>query len=92
VGESRRQPEPRLSGRTGRAEGRRSFNALKYLLDGVQDDGYFQILKNCDHGGWALEQSRKVAPDWTHWTRSYALLESVRVKVGNQIEALGCSR
>jgi hypothetical protein len=28
----------------------------------VQDDGYFQILKNCDHGGWALEQSRKVAP------------------------------
>jgi hypothetical protein len=31
-------------------------------------------------------------PDWTHWTRSYALLESVRVKVGNQIEALGCSR
>ncbi len=65
---------------------------LKYLRDGVQDYGYLQILKNCGHGGWALEQSRKVAHDWTHWTRSYALLESVRVKVGNQIEALGCSR
>ncbi len=54
VGESRRQPEPRLSGRTGRAEGRRSFNALKYLRDGVQDYGYFQILKNCDHGAGHL--------------------------------------
>jgi hypothetical protein len=65
---------------------------LNHLRDGAQDYGYFQIHKNCGHEGWALEQSRKVAPDWTHWRGSYALLESVRVNVGNQIEAFGCSR
>ena len=65
---------------------------LKYLRDGVQDYDYVQILKNCGHGGWALSESRKVGPDWSNWTRSSALLESVRVQLGNKIEAWGCSR
>ena len=65
---------------------------LKYLRDGVQDYGYIQILKNCGQGEWALHESRKVGRDWTNWTRDPALLESVRLKLGNKIAALGCSR
>ena len=65
---------------------------LKYLRDGVQDYGYIQILKNCGQGQWALEESRKVGRDWTNWTRNSALLESVRLELGNKIAALGCSR
>lgn len=65
---------------------------LKYLRDGVQDYGYIQILKNCGQEAWALEESRKVGRDWTNWTRSSALLESVRIELGNKIAALGCSR
>jgi hypothetical protein len=82
----------RLSGRTAGLNGAAPSMQFNPLRDGVQDYGYFQILKNRGHGGWALEQSRKVAPDWTHRRGSYALLESVRVNVGNQIEAFGCSR
>ncbi len=65
---------------------------MKYLRDGVQDYGYIQVLKNCGHGEWALNESRKVGRDWTDWTRSSALLESVRLEMGNKIAALGCSR
>jgi hypothetical protein len=65
---------------------------LKYLRDGVQDYEYIQILKNCGQGAWALDKSRKVGRDWTNWTRDSALLESVRLELGNRIAALGCSR
>lgn len=65
---------------------------LKYLRDGVQDYGYIQILKDCGQGKWALEQAGKVGSDWSHWTRNPALLESVRIELGNRISASGCSR
>lgn len=65
---------------------------LKYLRDGVQDFDYVQILKNCGHADWALAESRKVGPDWTHWTRDWKLLENVRQTLGREIEAAGCSR
>ena len=64
---------------------------LKYLRDGVQDYGYIQILKNCGHAEWALQQSRRVGRDWTNWTRSPKLLEAVRIELGNRIAASGCS-
>jgi len=64
---------------------------LKYLLDGVQDYGYIQILKNCGHSEWALQESRRVGRDWTNWTRSPKLLEAVRIELGNRIAASGCS-
>jgi Domain of unknown function (DUF4091) len=65
---------------------------LKYLRDGVQDYDYIQIFKNCGHADWALAESRKVGPDWTHWTRDWRLLESVRLTLGRKIEASGCSQ
>lgn len=64
---------------------------LKYLRDGVQDYGYIQILKNCGHAEWALQQSRKVGRDWTNWTRSPKLLEAIRIELGKRIAASGCS-
>jgi len=64
---------------------------LKYLRDGVQDYGYIQILKNCGHAEWALQESRRVGRDWTNWTRSPKLLEAVRIEMGNRIAASGCS-
>jgi len=65
---------------------------LKYLRDGVQDYEYIQILKNCGLGLWALKESRKVARDWTNWTRDSALLESARIELGNKVAASGCSK
>jgi hypothetical protein len=65
---------------------------LKYLRDGVQDYGYIQILKNCGHAEWALQESRRVGRDWMNWTRSPELLELVRIELGNRIAASGCSR
>lgn len=65
---------------------------LKYLRDGVQDYGYIQILKNCGQAEWALQESRRVGRDWTNWTRSPELLESVRIELGGRIAASGCSR
>ena len=65
---------------------------LKYLRDGVQDYGYIQILKDCGLEKWALEETRKVARDWTNWTRDASLLESVRLELGDKIAASGCSR
>jgi hypothetical protein len=64
---------------------------LKYLRDGVQDYGYIQILKDCGLEKWALEENRKVARDWTNWTRDASLLESVRLELGDKIAASGCS-
>jgi hypothetical protein len=65
---------------------------LKYLRDGVQDYAYIQILRNCGQSEWALQETRKVGRNWTNWTRSPELLESVRIELGNRIAASGCSR
>jgi len=63
---------------------------LKYLRDGVQDYEYVQLLKNCGQADYALAASRKVGPDWTHWTRDEDLLESVREQLGDRIAASNC--
>ena len=63
---------------------------LKYLRDGVQDYEYLQLLKNCGQADYALATSRTVGPDWRHWTRDGALLESVREQLGDRIAASNC--
>jgi hypothetical protein len=42
---------------------------LKWLLDGVEDYEYIQILKNFGRVDLALQIARSVGADWTHWTR-----------------------
>ncbi len=64
---------------------------LKYLRDGVQDYEYVQLLKNCGQAAFALDESRKIGRDWTHWTRDDQLLESVREHLGRQIAASNCA-
>ena len=64
---------------------------LKYLRDGVQDYEYIQLLKNCGQAAFALAKAEEVGPDWTHWTRDYRLLESVREQLGDRI-ASNCAR
>ena len=65
---------------------------LKYLRDGVQDYDYVQILKNCGKPGLALEGSRLVGADWSHWTRDWRVLESARLVIGKKISVLACSQ
>src|SRR5579883_734652 len=60
---------------------------LKYLRDGEQDYEYVEILKSIGQGDWALQTIHNIAADWSHWTRDPAALESVRRKLGSQIDA-----
>lgn len=61
---------------------------LKWLRDGVDDYDYIDLLKQKGQGAWALAKSRTVGPDWRNWTRNSALLESVRIEMGNELERL----
>jgi hypothetical protein len=64
---------------------------LKYLRDGVEDYEYVQLLKNCGQTAFALTETKKVGPDWAHWTRDDSLLESVRMRLGDQIASSNCA-
>lgn len=64
---------------------------LKYLRDGVEDYEYVQLLKNCGQTAFALTETKKVGPDWAHWTRDESLLESVRMRLGDQIASSNCA-
>jgi Domain of unknown function (DUF4091) len=64
---------------------------LKYLRDGIEDYEYVQLLKNCGQLSFALAEAARVGPDWTHWTRSASLLESVRERLGTQIAVSNCA-
>ncbi|HUA82278.1 MAG TPA: glycoside hydrolase domain-containing protein [Bryobacteraceae bacterium] len=61
---------------------------LKQIRDGIQDYEYVEILKKLGAGDWAMEQARRIAPDWKNWTRDPAALKSVRRQLGEKIESL----
>jgi hypothetical protein len=59
---------------------------LKWIREGVEDYEYIEILKNLDQEDKALQISRKVGTDWTHWTRKPEVLELARRQLGEEIE------
>lgn len=61
---------------------------LKWIRDGVEDYEYINILKDLKRGDWALEVSRSVGKDWKNWTKNSEVLESARLKLGEEIEKL----
>jgi Domain of unknown function (DUF4091) len=61
---------------------------LKWLRDGVEDYEYIQILKNLGKEDVALQIARSVGPDWTHWTRDPAAIESARQELGQAINQI----
>lgn len=61
---------------------------LKWVREGTNDFEYVQILKAMGQGGWALQQTATVAPDWRNWTRDYTQVENVRIALGNKIDQL----
>ena len=61
---------------------------LKWLRDGVQDYEYIQILKNLGKADLALQIARSVGPDWTHWTRDAAAIDSARLQLGQAIDQI----
>jgi hypothetical protein len=61
---------------------------LKWLRDGVDDYDYVQILKNLGKEDLALKIARSVGPDWTHWTRDAAAIESAREQLGQTISQI----
>jgi hypothetical protein len=58
---------------------------LKWLRDGVEDYEYIQILKDHGKGDLAMQIARSVGPDWTHWTRDAAAIDSARQRLGQAI-------
>jgi hypothetical protein len=61
---------------------------LKWIRDGVEDYEYIEILKQKGRGDWALGISRQAGKDWTNWTQDSSVLESVRQKLGAEIERI----
>src|SRR6185312_10598712 len=61
---------------------------LKWLRDGSEDYDYIQLLKNAGYGSWAMNLVYSVGPNWTKWTRSSSLLESVRLQMGQTLDQI----
>jgi hypothetical protein len=61
---------------------------LKWLRDGVDDYDYVQILKSLGKEDLAMKIARSVGPDWTHWTRDAAAIESAREQLGETISQI----
>jgi len=64
---------------------------LNYLRDGVEDYDYIQLLKNLGRGDWAINQAAIVGKNWSSWTRDSGVLESQRIKLGEEIEKINLS-
>ena len=62
------------------------MNYKAYLGDSIE------ILKSLGRGDWALQIARKVAPDWTNWTRDPNALENARKQFGDEISRLKSSQ
>src|SRR6185312_6067905 len=61
---------------------------LKWLRDGSEDYDYIQMLKNAGYGSWAMNLAYSVGPNWTNWTRSNSLIESVRLQMGQALDQI----
>src|SRR6185437_10594230 len=61
---------------------------LKSLRDGSEDYDYIQMLKNAGYGSWAMNLAYSVGPNWTNWTRSNSLIESVRLQMGQALDQI----
>lgn len=61
---------------------------LKWLMMGVQDYDYVQILKSLGQEAWAMNLVRSVASDWSTWTRDPSVLEAARMQMGAKIDSL----
>jgi hypothetical protein len=61
---------------------------LKWLREGVEDYEYVEILKQMGWGNWALQAIQPVAADFANWSNDPSAIESVRMQLGQQIDAL----
>src|SRR5579859_8040890 len=62
---------------------------LKWIRDGVEDYEYVNLLKQAGKGSWALPIVQSVGLNWTTWTRDINALASVRMQLGQELDALG---
>src|SRR5258708_12071759 len=62
---------------------------LKWIRDGVEDYEYVNLLKKAGKGSWALPIVQSVGLNWTTWTRDINALASVRMQLGQELDALG---
>jgi hypothetical protein len=61
---------------------------LKQLRDGVEDFEYIELLKKLENEDNALQWARRVAPNWKDWTKDPKVLDTVRRRLGAEIERL----
>ena len=61
---------------------------LKWIRKSVEDFEYVEILKKLHRGDWALALVKTVASDWAHWSQDPEAVESVRRKLGAEIERI----
>jgi Domain of unknown function (DUF4091) len=61
---------------------------LKYVRDGIDDYDYMTMLEQQGHGALVQSILNTVAPDWINWTQSTATLQSARIEMGQELDAL----
>lgn len=63
---------------------------LKWIRKSVEDFEYVEILKKLHRGDWALALVKTVAADWVHWSQDPEAVESLRRRLGAEIDRI-CS-
>jgi len=61
---------------------------LKWIRDSVQDFEYVEILRRLGREDQALQVARTVASDWKNWTHDPDVLETARLKLGQEIDRI----
>ena len=64
---------------------------LKWIRKSVEDYEYVEILKRLRRGDWALDLVKTVAADWGHWSQDPEAVESVRRRLGAEINRISSS-
>jgi hypothetical protein len=54
----------------------------------VDDYDYIELLKKAGKPELAMELSRSIGPDWRNWSRDPRKLESVRRRIGEELEKI----
>lgn len=61
---------------------------LKWIRKSVEDFEYVEILKKLHRGDWALALVKTVAADWVHWSQDPEAVESLRRRLGAEIDRI----
>src|SRR5579885_529548 len=65
---------------------------LKWIRDGMEDFDYVALLDRAGYGSWARSAVRRIAANWSDWTKDPESLEATRRQLGEKLDGLAAER